>query len=68
VAVLAEQQQLGVGPDVARVGRDKERQIADQPHASIVRVALETVRLASEQELREPDELDLIPQLAPRLG
>ena len=38
VVVGVEQEQLGVGPDVARVGRDEERQIADQPHAPVMRV------------------------------
>ena len=64
---LAKQEELGVGPDVARVGRNEERQIADQLHALVMRVLFETLRLPREQELSKANELDLVRQLAPRL-
>ena len=61
-----EQEQLRVGPHVARLGRDEEREIAEQAHAGPACVSVQTLCLAEPQELREPDALDLACEIAPR--
>src|SRR4029077_5534091 len=51
--ILVQQEQLRVSPDVARIRRDKKWQVANQAYAIIVRVFLEPVALAEQQELTE---------------
>ena len=50
--------------NVARVGRDEERQVANQAQALAVGVCLEPLALAEQQELREAHLADLIRQFA----
>src|SRR4029453_1925865 len=64
-AVLAvEQEELRVSPDVARVRRDKKRQIADQTHAFGTGVRFQARPLMEHQELREPHLIDLARQIS----
>jgi hypothetical protein len=65
-APFVEKKQFRVGPDVARIGRDEEWQVADQLQALAVRVCLEPLGLAEEQELYEARQSDLIGQFAAR--
>ena len=53
-----------VGPDVARVGGDEKRQIADQAHAPGMGVLLEACPLAEQQELGEANLIDRVRQLS----
>ena len=64
-ALGIEHEELRMGPDVRRVRRDEERQIADQPHAPATGVSLEGFPLAVQQELDEARQLDRIRQLLP---
>src|SRR5262249_49669980 len=48
-----ELEQSRIGPHVARIPGNVERQIADQAHAFAVRILLETIALPAEQELRK---------------
>src|ERR1700681_3170577 len=63
-ALLVQQKQLRVGPDVARIGRDEEGQVADQAQALAEGACLEPLALAGHQELREAHLPDLIRQFA----
>ena len=67
-AILVQQEELGVRPDVAGVGRNEKREVADQAHTSCPTVPHEAFALAEEQELREANLLDFTRQLAPRSG
>src|SRR5262249_46357794 len=58
--LLVEQEQLRVGPHIARVGGDEERKVADQLHASGSRVSLQARALTEQQELSEANALDLV--------
>ena len=60
--LLVEQEQFRVGPDIARVGGDKEGQVADQAHAPGPGVLLEALPLAEQQELCQADLIDRIRQ------
>ena len=62
-----EQKQLGVGPDVARIRRDEERQVADQPDVFGARMGLQSCALPEEQELNETNAVHLAGQIPPRL-
>jgi hypothetical protein len=53
----------GWPPYIARIGGDKERQIANQAQASGVGMFLEALALAEKQELCEPHLIDLACQL-----
>src|SRR5439155_5495875 len=64
-ALLVQQKQLRISPNVARVGRDEEGQVADQAQTLAVGVRLEPLALAEQQELREAHLADLIRQFAP---
>ena len=66
-ALLVQQKQLRVGPDVARVGRNKKGQIADQAYALAKSVHLEPFALAEQQELREAYQVNLICQFGSNL-
>jgi hypothetical protein len=59
-ATIIKQKQLRVSPDVTGIGRNKERQISDQSHSFGMRIGLQLLSLAEEQELRERHLLDLI--------
>src|ERR1700740_959702 len=52
-------------PNVARVRRDEERQVADQPQTLAMRVGLQALGLAEHQELRKTRQADLIGELKP---
>ena len=58
-ALGIEQEQLRVGPHVARVRRDEEGQVADQAHAFRTRVGLQARPLTGQQELSKSNLLDL---------
>ena len=64
-ALLIEQKQLGVSPDIARVGRNEKWQVADQTQAVAVSVRLKPLALAEEQELREAGLANLVCKFAP---
>src|SRR5262249_15513812 len=51
--MLIEQKELRMRPNIARVGRDEERQVADQSETLGTCVALQPLRLAEHQELRK---------------
>jgi hypothetical protein len=59
-----EQEQLRVGPHVARVRRDEKREVADQAHVLGTGVRFQTRPLTEDQELREPNLLDLVRQIS----
>src|SRR5215471_19860049 len=50
---LIELEQSGIGPHVARIPGNVERQVADEAQAFAVRIFLETTALPAEQELRK---------------
>src|ERR1700726_737056 len=60
--LLVQQKQFRVRPDVARVGRNKKGQIANQAYALAMSVRLEPFALAEQQELCEAYQVDLILQ------
>ena len=62
-ALLVEQEQFRVGPDIARVGGDEEGQVADQAQAPGLGVLLEACPLAEQQELCEADLIDRVRQV-----
>ena len=66
--MLVQQEELGVRPDVTRVGRNEKREVADQAHTSCPTVSHEALPLAEEQELSKANLLDFTRQLAPRSG
>ena len=59
--LFVQQEQLRVGPHVARIGRDKKRQVADQAHTLGAGIFLQALPLTEQQELREPNLIDLVP-------
>ena len=61
--LLVEQEQLRVGPDVARVGGDEEGQVADQAQAPGPGVLLEACPLAEQDELCPADLIDRVGQV-----
>ena len=63
VVVIIEQEQLGVGPNIARIRRNEKGQIANQADALGMRVFLEPFALPEQQELSEADLLDSVRQL-----
>src|SRR5215213_9354686 len=63
LAVFVEFELLGVGPNVCRVLRDEDRQIADDPHPALVRVSLQSKPLPEEEKLVEHVRFDLFAQL-----
>ena len=67
-APFVQQEQFRVGPDVAGVGRNKEGQIADQPHTPCAGILFQTSGLPEQQELRQANLIDLIRQDSPRLA
>src|SRR5262245_7048917 len=67
-ALLVQQEQLRVGPHVARVGRDEEGEVTDQAHALGMGMLLETFPLTDQQELCKADSIDLARQISPRLS
>ena len=56
--LIIQKEELRIGPHIARVQRNEERQIADQAHAIGMRVLLEPFALAEQQELRQAYLLD----------
>jgi hypothetical protein len=61
--LFIQQEQFRIGPYIARIGGDKERQIANQAQASGVGMFLEALALAEKQKLCEPHLIDLACQL-----
>src|SRR4030095_11337888 len=59
-ALLVQQKQLRVGPDIARVGRDEEGQVADKAQTLGAGICLESLALAEQQKLCETHLADLI--------
>src|SRR6266404_5503731 len=57
-ALVVEQEELRIGPHVARVRGDEKGQIADQTHASSAGVFLQARALAEQEELAEADLVD----------
>src|SRR5512132_1146923 len=53
--LFVEQEQFGMGPYVARIGRNKERKVTDQSHSSSVCIIFETSCLFKNQELGKAD-------------
>lgn len=62
VEVIIEQEQLGVGPNIARIPRNKKGQIANQADALGTRAFPEPFALPEQQELREAELLDSVRQ------
>ena len=58
-----QKEELWVGPGITRVGRNKERQIADQAHTHCPGVPLEPCPLTEQEELREPNLFNLSGQV-----
>src|SRR5262249_12228732 len=63
-AVLVQQKQLRICPDVAGIRGSKERQVADQRHSSRMRMRFELIGLAEQQKLRKANLVDLTCQLS----
>ena len=57
-ALLIEYEQVRVGPDIARVGRNEKRKVADQVQAAGPSSLLEACPLAEQQELCKADLID----------
>ena len=64
VARLVQLEDLGVRPDVGAVGRDVDRDVAEDPDPPLVRRLLHAVPLAEEEELEEDVPGDVVGQLA----
>jgi len=47
-AMLVQQEELGVRPDIARVGRNEKREVANQAHTSCLTVSHEALALAEQ--------------------
>ena len=61
---IVQQEQLRVGPNVARIRGNEKGQVANQAHALRMCVFPEPFALAEQQELREAHPADLIRQFA----
>ena len=59
-ALFVQQEQLRIRPHVARIGRNKEGQVADQPHTPGRGHTLSDRCLPEQQELRETNLVDLV--------
>ena len=59
-ATAVEQEEVGVGPDIGRVGGDEHGQVADDANAVPAGVGAEAGELAEEQELGEGVTVDVI--------
>src|SRR5215472_4963850 len=57
-----EQEQLGVGPDIARVGGHEKGQVADEVQTSSAGVLLQALHLSEQEELGKPNLIDLVHQ------
>src|SRR5262249_47782407 len=64
-ALLVQQKEFWICPDVARIGRDEKRKIADNAHTFTAGMRLEPLALPEQQELDETNLTDLIRQLLP---
>ena len=65
---FVQQEQLRVGPNVARVGGDEKGQVADQAQAPGAGMFLQPFALAEQQELRKTNLIDPGRQIAPGCG
>ena len=65
VVLVIEQEQVGVGPNVARIRRNEKGQVTNQAHALGMRVFFESFALPKQQILSKADLLDLFRQLNP---
>src|SRR5262249_14298029 len=61
-----EQEQLGVGPHVARIRRDEEGQVTDQAHAFGEGMGLQAGSLTEQQELSKSNLVRVARQISPR--
>ena len=66
-APFVQQEKLPIGPNVARLARYKKRQVADQPHVPGTCIFLQAITLVEQQELPQPNAIDLTRQLVCRL-
>src|SRR5262245_59142462 len=66
-SLLVQLEQLRIGPHVAGVRGDEKGQVADQAHAVLVRVVLQSFSLAEQEELRQANLIDFVREVAPRL-
>ena len=48
-----EEEELRIGPDIARIGGDKKRKISDQTDASCMGVLQDAIGLTEQKELRK---------------
>ena len=63
VALLVQQEELGVGPDLGRIAGDKDRHVAEDADPHLARPIVERRPLPEEEELAELDKVDLQPVL-----
>ena len=61
-ALLVKQKELWVGPNIAGIRRNKERNITYKAHAFCMRVLLEPIGLPKQQELFQTESVDLTSQ------
>jgi hypothetical protein len=59
---------LGIGPNITRIKRHKERQISDQEHAAAPGILLQAPALAEQHKLRKPSLVQLVRKLVSRVG
>src|SRR5260221_10223884 len=63
--LLVQQEQLGIRPDVAGIGGDEERQVAQQEDAFVTCMTPRAPALAKQQELRETNPRGVTSELPP---
>src|SRR5262245_16588822 len=66
--VFVQQEQLRVGPNVARVRRNEKGQVTNQAHALSYGVSFKALALAEQQELSKANLINVACQIAPSLG
>ena len=66
--LFVEQEQFGMGPYVARIGRNIERKVTDQSNSSRVCILFETLCLFEDQELGKANLIHLLRQILASLG
>src|SRR5262249_62220787 len=66
--LFIQQEQLRVGPNVARVRRNEKGQVTNQAHALSAGMSFQPFALAEQQELSEANLIDVARQIAPGLG
>src|SRR2546422_7785466 len=63
--LFVQQEQVRVGPNVARVRRNEKGQIANQAHALSSGISTKPVTLAKQEELSKADLIDVTRQITP---